>query len=59
MGFKEQVGDASWSKFVSQFPQLLKERLEAHYGIISSAQQQQNILNQQQQIRPPAEGMNQ
>lgn len=32
-GFKNQVGEESWAKFSEQFPQPLKERLAANYGV--------------------------
>jgi len=32
-GFKNQVGDETWSKFAEQFPAPLKERLATHYGV--------------------------
>jgi len=32
-GFKEQVGDETWNRFREQFPQPLKERLNANYGV--------------------------
>merc|ERR1740131_637718 len=32
-GFKNQVGEEAWSKFSEQFPQPLKERLAANYGV--------------------------
>ena len=31
MGFKNQVGDQSWAKFMPHFPTLLRERLENHH----------------------------
>ena len=44
MGFKNQVGEQSWAKFISQFPHLLKERLENQYGLLTNS-----IISQQQQ----------
>lgn len=32
-GFKNQVGAENWAAFSQQFPQPLKERLAASYGI--------------------------
>ncbi|CAK8675659.1 unnamed protein product [Clavelina lepadiformis] len=32
-GFKDQVGDETWTRFSDQFPQPLKERLSANYGV--------------------------
>lgn len=32
-GFKNQVGEENWTKFSDQFPQPLRERLTAHYGV--------------------------
>ncbi|KAH9493152.1 Transportin-1 [Bulinus truncatus] len=32
-GFKGQVGEENWSKFSDQFPQPLRERLSANYGV--------------------------
>ncbi|KAL9699066.1 hypothetical protein quinque_002507 [Culex quinquefasciatus] len=32
-GFKTQVGDENWSRFVEQFPQQLSERLTVMYSI--------------------------
>nr|CAB3267152.1 transportin-1 [Phallusia mammillata] len=32
-GFKDQVGDEAWTRFCEQFPQPLKERLSANYGV--------------------------
>ena len=32
-GFKSQVGEEAWQKFAAQFPQPLKERLAANYGV--------------------------
>merc|ERR1719242_309616 len=32
-GFKGQVGDEAWARFVEQFPIPLKERLVANYGV--------------------------
>uniref|UniRef100_H2ZM68 Transportin-1 n=1 Tax=Ciona savignyi TaxID=51511 RepID=H2ZM68_CIOSA len=32
-GFKDQVGEETWGRFSEQFPQPLKERLLANYGV--------------------------
>lgn len=32
-GFKDQVGEENWTRFAEQFPQPLKERLGAQYGV--------------------------
>lgn len=32
-GFKNQVGEDNWRQFSEQFPQILKDRLHAQYGI--------------------------
>nr|XP_009858661.1 transportin-1 [Ciona intestinalis] len=32
-GFKDQVGEETWTRFSEQFPQPLKERLLANYGV--------------------------
>lgn len=32
-GFKNHVGQETWSRFREQFPPMLKERLEQQYGI--------------------------
>ncbi|XP_077981626.1 transportin-1-like isoform X2 [Glandiceps talaboti] len=32
-GFKAQVGEENWKRFSDQFPQPLRERLAAHYGV--------------------------
>ena len=53
MGFKNQVGEQSWAKFISQFPHLLKERLETQYGLLTNS-----IISQQQQQTPQQPGTN-